>query len=82
MTSCEEIKVHQYVMVIEKEAEGGLSGSFPDVPGCFTQGETMEELLANAEDALETHFAGLMENGLPVPEPKSRTASIPAKKAV
>lgn len=81
MKSREEIKIRQYVMVIEEEAEGGLSGTFPDVPGCFTQGESMEELLANAEDALETHFAGLTETGLPIPEPKFRTAGVPARKA-
>ena len=74
-------QVRQYVMVIEAEAAGGFHGTFPDVPGCFTQGDTMEELLTNAEDALETHFAGLLECGLPVPEPKSRTAKIPAQEA-
>ena len=58
MKNRQEIKVRQYVMVIEEESEGGFSGTFPDVPGCFTQGDTMEKLLVNAEDALETHFAG------------------------
>ncbi len=79
MNDREKVKVRQYVMVIEEEPEGGFHGTFPDVPGCFTQGDTVEGLLANAEDALETHFAGLLESGLPIPEPKSRTAKIPTQ---
>ena len=81
MKTGKQARARQYVMVIEKEAEGGFHGTFPDVPGCFTQGDTMEELLSNAEDALETHFAGLLESGLRIPEPKSSTAKIPAQEA-
>lgn len=33
--------------------DDGLWAEFPDLPGCFTQGDTQEELLANAEEAME-----------------------------
>jgi len=45
----------QYVIVIEKAGDN-LSAWFPDVPGCGTVGDTVEEVLANAEEALEGHL--------------------------
>ncbi|MBQ1659371.1 MAG: type II toxin-antitoxin system HicB family antitoxin [Clostridia bacterium] len=41
-----------YPAIFTKEAEGGYSVSFPDVKGCYTQGETLTEALEMAEDAL------------------------------
>jgi predicted RNase H-like HicB family nuclease len=38
--------------VIHKAEEGGLWGEVPALRGCSTQGETMEELLANLKDAV------------------------------
>lgn len=46
-----------YVIVIEK-AGTNLSAYFPDVPGCGTVGDTVEEILKNAEEALEGHLEG------------------------
>jgi antitoxin HicB len=54
--------------------EDGLWAEFPDLPGCFTQGDTQEELLGNAAEAMECFLLGLLEDGerLPVPtSPKS-----------
>src|SRR5260370_42648743 len=39
--------------VIHKAEEGGFWAEVPALPGCFTQGETMEELRANLEDAVK-----------------------------
>lgn len=41
-----------YPAIFTKEAEGGYSVSFPDVKGCYTQGETLTEALEMAEDVL------------------------------
>ena len=43
-------------VVLEKCEEGGFSGSVPTVPGCFSQGETIAEALANLAEAIETHL--------------------------
>lgn len=45
----------KYILVIE-QAEGNLSAYFPDVPGCATVGDTVEEIRANALEALEGHL--------------------------
>ena len=54
-----------YLIVIEKGKRnyGALS---PDVPGCYTLGDTVEETLANMRDALQLHLSD-EEN---IPEPK------------
>ena len=44
-----------FLIIIEK-AGSNLSAWFPDVPGCGTVGDTVEEVLVNAREALELHF--------------------------
>jgi predicted RNase H-like HicB family nuclease len=48
--------------------EGGYTVTVPALPGIVTQGETMEEAIAMAKDAILLHIEGLMAEGLPVPE--------------
>ena len=66
----------EYAMLIEVEGEGGFSASFPDLPGCFTQGDTLGKLMVNAEDAVATYLSALRELGKPIPEAKHRVASV------
>lgn len=62
--------IKRYPIVIEK-AEGNYSAYSPDVPGCVTVGDTIEETLQMMKEALEFHFEGTIEEGLPIPEPTS-----------
>jgi len=55
-----------YTVVIHAVEEGGYWVEVPALPGCFSQGETVEEALANARDAIESHVAALREDGLDV----------------
>ena len=45
------------------EEEGGYHVYAPDLPGLHTQGDTLEEATANAEEALELYVEGLREDG-------------------
>lgn len=60
----------KYLVIIEK-ANNNYSAYLPDVPGCVATGKTREETRKNILKALEFHFEGLIEDGLPLPEPKS-----------
>jgi predicted RNase H-like HicB family nuclease len=40
----------------------------PSLPGCVSQGETREQTVANAREAISGYVAALEEDGLPVPE--------------
>lgn len=50
-------------------ADDGISVEFPDLPGCYTCGNTDEEALRMAKEALTLHLYGLEEDGYPIPEP-------------
>lgn len=58
----------KYAVVIEK-AEGNYSAYVPDLPGCITVGDTLEEIKQMIGEAIEFHLEGLQEEGLPIPEP-------------
>jgi predicted RNase H-like HicB family nuclease len=45
--------------------------SFPDVPGCISAGDTFEEAVANAAEALTAHFALMRADGEAIPAPRS-----------
>ena len=56
----------RYAIVIEK-AEGNYSAYVPDLPGCVTVGDTVEELIENMREAVEMHLEAIQEDGLPIP---------------
>jgi predicted RNase H-like HicB family nuclease len=58
-------------IVIQKDKNSDYGVTVPDLPGCFSAGRTLEEALSAAEEAIELHRKGLMEEGLGLPEPSS-----------
>lgn len=58
----------KYVLpiVIEKDGDGYFAFC-PDLQGCYTQGETYEEALANIEDAIRLHLEDRVASGESVP---------------
>ena len=42
----------------------------PDLPGCFSAGDTVEEAFDNVREAIEAHAQVLAEEGKPLPDPK------------
>ncbi len=61
----------RYPVVIHKDAQSDYGVTAPDLPGCFSAGETMDEALTNAVEAIECHLEGLMLDGEPLPTPTS-----------
>lgn len=59
----------RYPVNLSKAEEGGFFVEFPDVPEALTQGQTKEEALENALDALVTAFEFYFEDGESIPEP-------------
>ena len=56
------------VILTPDQEDGGYTVTVPALPGCFTQGDTEEEALANAREAIRCHVEGLRIDGKPVPE--------------
>ena len=49
--------------------EGGYAVNWPELPGCVTCGETLEQAVRNAEDAKYTWLETAIEEGVEIPEP-------------
>jgi predicted RNase H-like HicB family nuclease len=61
----------RYVAVVEKETDSAFGVWFPDVDGCFSAGETLEEAVANAAAALRQHTEALESAGRQMPAPRN-----------
>lgn len=59
--------VMKFPVVIHKDKDSDFGVTFPDLPGCFSAGDTIEEALANAQEAAECHIEGFLLDSEPVP---------------
>ncbi len=58
--------MYKYLVLVEK-GERNYSAYAPDVPGCVSAGDTVDETLHNFQEALKLHLEGLFEDGDPAP---------------
>lgn len=61
------------VSPISAEDGGGFLVTFPDLPGCMSDGETEQEAIANARDAFSAWVSARVDAGEEVPSPEYRT---------
>lgn len=61
----------RYAVVIEK-AIGNYSAYVPDLPGCIATGQTLGEVESEISEAIAFHIEGMIEDGLPIPQPASQ----------
>lgn len=59
-----------YPIVIDKDPDSDYGVTVPDLPGCFTAGDTIADVLTQAVEAIECHLEGMLLDGDPIPEPK------------
>jgi predicted RNase H-like HicB family nuclease len=52
-----------FAVVTHQEASGGYWGEVPALPGCYSQGETVEDLLANLREAIAGRLEVMKEEG-------------------
>ena len=60
----------RYGIVIEKTTNN-YSAYVPDLPGCVATGDSIEEVEREIREAIRFHMEGLLEDGLPIPEPSA-----------
>lgn len=56
-----------YTILIHQAEEGGFWSEVPTLPGCFSQGETIDETLQNTKEAIEAHLLALKEDQIAAP---------------
>lgn len=60
----------EYLVVIEK-ADGNFGAYIPDLPGCVSTGDTVEEVRKLMQEAIHMHIESFREHREPVPPPSS-----------
>jgi len=58
----------EYTVIVHTAEEGGYWVEVPAMPGCFSQGETIEAALVNIRGAIELHMESLKEDGQDIPQ--------------
>jgi predicted RNase H-like HicB family nuclease len=57
----------KFLVYLEAAEEGGYIVSCPQLPGCVTQGETVDEALAMIKDAIQGYIISLRKHGEAIP---------------
>lgn len=60
----------RYAIVVEKAGDN-YSAYVPDLPGCVATGASVKEAENEIREAIGFHIEGLIEDGLPIPQPAS-----------
>ena len=62
----------RYPVIVSPDLEdGGFVAECPALPGCVSEGETIESAMANIRDAIEGCLRVLRDRGEPTPEPSN-----------
>ena len=57
----------KYAIVIHKDPDSDYGVTIPDLQGCFSAGETIEEAIEMAQEAAECHIEGMLMDSDPIP---------------
>ena len=58
---------YRYTIILEREEDGGYHASCPTLKGCHTQGDTLDEAVANMHEAIAVYLESLRVHGEPIP---------------
>lgn len=69
--------MHQYTIILHPDVEqGGYWVTVPALPGCVSQGDSFEQAISNAREAIKLHITGMIEDGEPVPEESAHPQAV------
>jgi predicted RNase H-like HicB family nuclease len=69
--------VKPYTVIIEK-APNNYSAYVPDLPGCITTGNTVDDVAANIQEAIGVHRETMEDLGIPVPASATPAEVLPS----
>jgi predicted RNase H-like HicB family nuclease len=58
---------HRYTLVLERDPDGGYHVFCPALPGCHSQGDTVDEAITNGTEAVEAYLESLIAHHEPLP---------------
>jgi len=56
MSENKHLKEKMFSVIYQPALEGGYTASVPDLPGCYSEGETLEETKKNIQEAIELYL--------------------------
>ncbi len=62
-----------YYAVVHKDEDSAFGVTFPDLPGCFSAGDSLDEAIMNTKEAIELWMESVIEEGTPIPAAASIT---------
>lgn len=64
-------QIAKFTAIFEPAEEGGYTVIVPSLPGCVTEGDTLEEAVAMAKDAISVYIESLKKHKEPIPQEKN-----------
>jgi len=61
------MKILNYKILLKKEPKGGFTVLVPSLPGCVTYGDTLDEAIEKAKEAIELYIESLKAHGEEIP---------------
>jgi predicted RNase H-like HicB family nuclease len=68
----------KFVYIIERASDGSYSAYVPDLPGCTTSADSLDEIRRSIKDAVDSYIDSLREHNEPIPAPSSMIETIDA----
>ncbi len=65
-----------YVLIIHSAEEGGYWAEVPELPGCFAQGESLDDVISESRSAIAAHLSALHEDGQTPPDEEIVIATV------
>ena len=63
------MEIYDFKVILEPDETGGYLVSCPSLPGCYSQGETVEEAMKNIEEAILLCLEDMEAEGEKIPDP-------------
>ena len=59
---------YRYTIILDRQPDGGFHSYCPALPGCHSQGDSVDEAIANMGEAIEAYIESLQAHGEPIPK--------------
>jgi predicted RNase H-like HicB family nuclease len=71
------VKAYDFKVILEPDETGGYVVTCPSLAGCYSQGNTVEEALANIKEAIELCLEDMRDQGELIPDPSPKPLTVP-----
>jgi predicted RNase H-like HicB family nuclease len=70
------VSTHNYLIIVHTDEDGGFCTEVPSLPGCGSQGESVEEAVEMTKDAIQGYIESLRKHGEDPPVEKAVAVTV------